>query len=238
MFANLWRRPSRTVLIVSENPTAPGFEGAFLEQPDVRLLTTYPDDDALDLARREQPSLIIEDLDAAAGPGIWFCQQLRSDRATRSIPLIVVTSAGSRERAGDAQADALLERPLARRELYQAVRRFIPLPRRRSHRLETNLRFTFESEGQTYQAFSRDISERGVFLKTDRRPPLGSRVRLQFRLPGSWTEIRAVGQVRNTTSGDGPGWAGGIGLEFDEMSESDCQELQGFVRRQLSRESA
>lgn len=235
MFEHLWRRPCRTVLIVTENPAAPGFDGAFLQEPDVRLLTSYPDDDALDMARRERPSLIIEDLDAAGGQGIRFCKELRNHRATRSIPLIVVTSPANRREAGEARADALLEKPLGRRELYQAVQRFIPLPRRRWRRLVTNLRFTFEIEGQTFQAFSRDVSERGVFLKTDRLPPLGSRLTLCFRLPGSWSEIRCTGQVRNTTAGDDR--IGGIGIEFEGLGDTDRDRLDGFIRRQISRGS-
>jgi CheY-like chemotaxis protein len=231
MFEQLWRRPGRTVLIVSEDPSTTACDGSFLEQPDIRLLTSYPGE-ALDIVRRERPCLIIEDLASADGAGMRFCLELRSDRHTRSIPLILLAASAARDRAGAAGADALLDKPLAPRELYRAVRRFLPLPRRRVERLVTNLRFTFCLDGQRFQAFSRDISERGTFLKSDCRPALGARVDLRFRLPGSGSEIRCAGLVRSTCDGDPHGRAGGLGIEFVELEQADREHLAAFIERQ------
>jgi CheY-like chemotaxis protein len=234
MFANLWRR-ARTVLIVADDLAQPGFDGAFLREPEIRLLTSHPDEEGLDLARRERPHLIIEDLDTPADEGLHFCRRLRSERATRAIPLIVVSSPGRREGAAEARADVLIEKPVSRPDLYRAVRRFLPLPHRRSQRVATNLRFTFVCDGQRYQAFSRDVSDRGAFLKTDRLPALGTRIELTFRLPGCWSEVRCAGVVRTAAGGDGHGIVGGIGVEFAGLASEDAERLAGFIDRQLGR---
>ena len=234
MFESLWRRSGRTVLIVSENSAEPVLDSPFLHQPDIRLITSYPDDEGLRLARRERPSLIIEELDACNGEALEFCEKLRAHRSTRSIPLIVVTSSSNRERAERARADALLEKPLRRRELYEAVCRFLSLPRRRVDRIITNLRFTFWVDDHRYQAFSRDVSEQGAFLKTDRVPGLGQRIELRFRLPGCSSEVRCVGVVRNTTCGEHH-QLGGVGVEFREMSEADQERLETFIESQVQR---
>jgi uncharacterized protein (TIGR02266 family) len=235
MLQNLRRRSARTVLIVTEDPAELVLGGAFLQQPDIRLLTSYPDDEALHIARRERPNLIIEDLGRANGPGMTFYRQLRTDPSTRSIPLILLATPDLQGASELASADALLEKPLARGELFHAVRRFLPLPDRSGRRLATNLRFIFTVAGQEYQAFSRDVSASGAFLKTDRIPPLGTKVELCFRLPGSWNEIRCTGHVRDTASGEGPGQVGGIGVEFDTMDEVDREMLDNFIERHTRR---
>lgn len=235
MLANLWRRHDPSVLIVSAEPPDPALDGTLLRQVDVRLLTSFPAD-GLAIARRERPKLIIEDLQEPSGAGLAFCRELRSDPRTRSIPLILVVSSESRAAATEVHPEALLERPLERNDLFDAVRRFLPLPERRGRRLMTNLRFTFRDGGQQFQAFSRDVSSSGAFLKTDRIPPLGTKIELGFHLPGSWAEVRCLGVVRNTSRGDGhDGCVNGIGVEFQELGESESEQLETFVERQLRR---
>ena len=236
MFESLWRRAGRTVLIVSENPDAPGVNGEFLRQPDIRLLTSYPNDEGLEIARRERPNLIIEDLESPNGKGMEFYDQLRRDPATRGIPLILVARADAGLRALAKKAVAVLEKPLVRRELFRAVHKFLPMPHRRGRRLSTNLRFIFHVGDQVRQACSRDVSSTGVFLKTDRIPSLGTMIDLQFRLPGCWSEIRCRGLVRNTSTSDGHGHLGGIGVEFEELSEEHRDLLDTFIERQLHRQ--
>ena len=46
VFQSLWRRGNRAVMIVSENPMEPLFDSDFLRQPDIRLLTSFPDEGA------------------------------------------------------------------------------------------------------------------------------------------------------------------------------------------------
>ncbi len=235
MFANLWRRSDPSVLIVSAEPPDPALDGALLRQVDVRLLTSFPAE-GLAIARRERPKLIIEDLPEPAGEALQLCRDLRSDPATRSIPLILVISAEGHAAASELRPEALLERPLGRDDLFRAVRRFLPLPERRGRRLLTNLRFAFRVGGEQFQAFSRDISSSGAFLKTDRIPPLGTAVELCFHLPGSWAEVRCQGVVRNTSRGDGhAGYVNGIGLEFRDLGECEREQLEAFVERQLRR---
>ena len=235
MLEGLRRRAARTVLIVTENPAELALGGAFLQQPDIRLLTSYPDDEALHIARRERPNLIIEDLGRVDGAGMTFYRQLRSDPATRAIPAILLVTPDLQGAGELARADILLEKPLARGELFRAVRRFLPLPDRSGLRLATNLRFIFTVGGQEFQAFSRDVSASGAFLKTDRIPPLGTKVEVCFRLPGSWNEIRCTGHVRDTASGEGHGQVGGIGVEFDTMDDVDREMLENFIERHTRR---
>jgi uncharacterized protein (TIGR02266 family) len=231
VFDFLWRRGSRAVLIVSENPAEPLFDSEFLRQPDIRLLTSFPDEEAYEVARRERPSLIVEDLAPPGHAGLALCRELASHPATRSIPLILVTSDRLWSEAQRTRADVVLAKPLKRRQFFDAVRRFVPLPRRRTPRVTINLRFRYAADDHMTQAFSRDLSVRGTFLKTDRTLPLGTRVVLEFCLPGLVDEMRCSGVVRNTcsTTRFDPG---GIGIEFEGLSDGDRELLSAFIEQQ------
>lgn len=237
MFEKLWRN-SRTVLVVSEERPDAILDAPFLHQPDIRLLSSYPDDHALELARRKHPSLIIEELHPPDRAGSNFRQQLRKDPRTRSIPLILVTDDRSREHV-DGEADMLLCKPLHRMQLFDAVRRFVAFPDRRHLRYGTNLRFTFTAEGQSGQAFSRDLSTGGAFLKTDRVLPLGARMDLAFRLPGAWEEIRCRAVVVRSTSENDPHscQSSGFAIEFQELTDDDAGRLDAFIDQHLGRRS-
>jgi uncharacterized protein (TIGR02266 family) len=226
---HLWRRTNRAVLIVSENSTASLFDSQFLQRPEIRLLTAYPDDQAMEIARREQPSLIIEDLVSPGHSGLAFCAELASHTATRGIPLILVVPAELWEQAGNTRADVLLGKPLEHREFFDAVRRFLPLPGRRTERLDINLRFIFTTDAQVGQAFSRDLSTKGAFLKTDRILPLGTRLDLRFCIPGVHEMIECQGVVRCTSSTQSTGEPGGIGLEFEHLTDHDRELLESFL---------
>lgn len=99
-------------------------------------------------------------------------------------------------------------------------------------RCPANLRFTFGYDGADCQAFSRDLSGSGAFLKTDNVPAAGSVLALRFRLPGDPVEIECKGIVRRIEHGDDPVPAG-FGVEFRDISPADCTRLEGFIRRQI-----
>ncbi len=230
----MWRLRSYSILIASEGRPDPAIQPAFLQQPDVRLLT-IPHEEALEVARRERPSVIIGDLRAPNPSAFESCRRLRADRRTRSIPLILVGSAGLREGAS-VEADALLCEPIVQREYFEAVRRFVPLPKRRERRHPVNLRFTFQCGERRGQTFSRDLSGSGALLNTDLPVPPGSRLDLTFRVPGQEEEIRCEGVVvRREGETAQPRLTGGLAVLFDGMTEGDRWRLDGFLTRLAAR---
>jgi uncharacterized protein (TIGR02266 family) len=212
---------------VSETPEGPLFESGFLRQSDLGLFTAFPDGEAVEIARRERPRLIIEDLESSKRAGLDFCHRLADEAATRSIPLILVAPD---ELVGDARAThakLVLSKPLQPDEFFDAVRRFVPLPHRRVQRVSINLRFTYTARERVAQAFSRDLSSHGAFLKTDRILPLGTRLDLKFCIPGVDERVRCHAVVRGTSSSRGE--PGGIGIEFEDLTDRDRKRLEAFM---------
>lgn len=75
-----------------------------------------------------------------------------------------------------------------------------------------------------------DLSPGGTFLKADFLLEQGERLWLQFRVPGVPKVMHAEGRVRwvrRFPSSDEPG---GMGVEFETLTEADRQVLSKYLR--------
>ena len=226
---------SSTILIVSDKNPDAELNIAFLRQPNIRVLTSPQRVRAVGIARREQPQLIIEDLHEPHEKGIALCRELKTDAHTAQIPLILVADAGVKSAAAAADPDMLLCKPLVPRLFFEAVRKFVPLPSRRHNRQKLNLRFSYPIEGRWVQAFSRDMSTAGAFLKTDRLAPLGAHLQMEFHLPGQSRGIRCGAIVRAAVPANCDIRNTGLGIEFEGINDVDLERLDTFLNRHQRR---
>lgn len=75
--------------------------------------------------------------------------------------------------------------------------------------------------------YSRDLSLGGIFLETREPFPIGTKVNLEFPLPGISNRISVAGQVVRTVAAveQDSGTVPGMGIQFQEMPE----EIQGML---------
>ena len=87
---------------------------------------------ALDLASVEAPDLVLLDLMMPGQfDGFEVCRRLRSESATRAIPIIVITAMddeGTRVRASEAGATAFYTKPFSPIALLKEIERLGPPP--------------------------------------------------------------------------------------------------------------
>jgi len=73
---------------------------------------TNMDGNLLPLLKREKPDLILLDMLLSGVDGRDICRQLKSDRATAYIPIIILSAHSETDKAADASgADDFLEKP-------------------------------------------------------------------------------------------------------------------------------
>ena len=232
----MWGRRRRKIVIVAEPGCETGLHAAFLDQPDIQLMTAAPGQGARRLARAEHPRLIVQDLADPQQDSLDLMRHFKGDRATRSVPIIAVTSEGHEKTVREAGADTVLIKPLVQRAYWEAVSQFIRLPRRRDLRQIVNLRFTYEFGDHEWQAFSRDLSMYGAFLKTDHLLPHDALVRVRFSLPGEVDPVRCDAFVRRPAPIDSNDHhTSGFAVEFEGLGGRDAERLEAFVKRHLRR---
>jgi len=227
----MWGR-ERSILVVSGERPSPGLRPGFLEASGLRLTQAVADPEVLDLARARPFDLIILDLTGESEPGLALCRRLKFDPATRATPVVVIAADETAPSARLIGVEAVVRRPIVAREYHEAIGRFVRLPKRRVRRRLVNLRLTYETDAESGQAFTRDLSACGAFLKTDRAPTVGTTMRITFSIPGHLCAVHCEAIVRRLAPSDDdrlvtPGFA----IEFCGMSEEDTDRLDRFLGR-------
>lgn len=121
---------SARILVVDDQP-------ANVRMLEAKLLAEYFDVStaengvaAIDIARQEQPDLILLDIMMPGIDGYETCQRLKADLQTRHIPVIMVTALDQREdriRGLECGADDFLTKPIADVTLFARVRSLLRL---------------------------------------------------------------------------------------------------------------
>ena len=102
--------------------------------------------------------------------------------------------------------------------------------RRRSERIELMVRVDYKTVDELFSEFARNINEGGLFVESDTPHPPGTRVDLQFKLPGGDEPVQVSGSVVRTSPGsaDEPP---GMGIVFDDLDPQTRQRINEMVRR-------
>jgi two-component system phosphate regulon response regulator PhoB len=112
------------ILVVDDEPEIVALVTYNLAKVGYRVATAATGQEALDLARRERPSLIVLDLMLPGLSGFDVLEQLRSDEATRDIAVLMLTARREepdRIRGLSLGADDYLTKPFSPAELVLRV---------------------------------------------------------------------------------------------------------------------
>ena len=112
------------ILVVDDEPEIVALVTYHLAKVGYRVATAATGQEALDLARRERPSLIVLDLMLPGISGFDVLEQLRSDESTRDIAVLMLTARDGvqdRVRGLDMGADDYLVKPFHVEELLARI---------------------------------------------------------------------------------------------------------------------
>lgn len=109
------------VLIVERDPHVRELETHFLEQAGYAVNAAIDGQTALELAARLQPDVIVTEVLLGRIDGLALCRQLKSNPATKQIPIVVFSILAANVRAKEAGADAFLMKPLAKERLLGVI---------------------------------------------------------------------------------------------------------------------
>ena len=112
------------ILIVEDNPQHMRLIEMILRAGSYALLKAIDGEQALDMARRQRPDLIIMDIQLPGMSGLEVTRKLREDAAFDHTPIIGVTAyamKGDRDRAIESGCDACLSKPVNTREVPELV---------------------------------------------------------------------------------------------------------------------
>ena len=106
--------PNEKILLVDDEPDFIETVQFFLEANEYQVFTATNGEEAVEKTAEEKPDLILLDIMMPKMDGLAACQILKSDKNTRSIPIIMVTAKGNREdiaQAARAGANSYIMKP-------------------------------------------------------------------------------------------------------------------------------
>ena len=118
---------SHTVLVVEDNPQVVQVVHMSLRR-DFKVLTAPDGEKALEMVRREPPSLVVTDLMMPGIDGVELTRRLREDPGTRHIPIIMLTARSAvddRIAGRNTGVSAYLTKPFSPRELVTCARQLV-----------------------------------------------------------------------------------------------------------------
>jgi len=118
----------KTVLIVEDNELNMKLFNDLLETRGCRVLQTRQGVEAMDLARKYRPDLILMDIQLPEVSGLQVTQWLKDDDDLRAIPVIAVTAfamKGDEEKIRQGGCEAYLSKPISVAKFFETVDNFL-----------------------------------------------------------------------------------------------------------------
>lgn len=130
-----------TILVVDDDRKTVDLIRLYLEKDNYRVLVAYDGRQALNLARRRQPGLIVLDLMLPRVDGLDICRILRAESKVPIIMLTAKTTENDKLVGLDLGADDYVTKPFSPRELVARVRAVLRRVRTEKSDGPTELRF-------------------------------------------------------------------------------------------------
>jgi CheY-like chemotaxis protein len=220
--------PTHTILVADDAPMFCELEALILSRSG-RVVTAADGREALEVARREEPSVAVLDLDMPELAGEELCRSFK--REWPELPIVAITSAGDPEQRASAVragANDVLSKPIDRISLVQAVDRFVRFSEIRGlARVDLASPVRIEIECAECWGIGRNLSRGGMFIESAWAAP-AAELRVHFRLPSVARPLSPTAQViwRRGTPEQTPF---GIGVQFLSVDRSSSERIDAFV---------
>jgi two-component system cell cycle response regulator DivK len=118
----------KTVLIVEDNELNMKLFNDLLEAHGYATIQTKSGVEAVELARRHRPNLILMDIQLPEVSGLEVTQWLKDDEELRSIPIVAITAfamKGDEEKIRQGGCEAYLSKPISVVKFLETVRNYV-----------------------------------------------------------------------------------------------------------------
>jgi CheY-like chemotaxis protein len=117
------------ILVVDDEPIVHRLMQHYLERAGYEMLAASNGREALVLATREDPQLIVMDVMMAEMDGLTALRALKKADSTKAIPVIMITANShyaTQQESAAAGAAVFLTKPFSPKQLLDEIRRLVP----------------------------------------------------------------------------------------------------------------
>jgi CheY-like chemotaxis protein len=117
----------KKILVADDEPNIRLLVSSMLSQ-DYIVIAASDGEEAIALARRQKPDLILMDIMMPKMDGYAACSVLKADPATRAIPVVMLTGVAhklNKRLAKEVDADGYITKPFGREELLNTIAKLL-----------------------------------------------------------------------------------------------------------------
>lgn len=217
-----------SILLVDDAGLFRGASEEILKRTGCQTLEAAGGTEALDVARRERPALIVVSAGMHGMTGVDLARVLKADPAFSRTPIVLVGPAATEPAAASAGADATLPLPLDPEAFFAELRRFLEVLPRDEARSAVEWSITFWRDGAQHTGTIRDLSRGGFFVRTAARQPVGARLEVSFDVPVEHGVRTIVAEALVVRVGKDPDR--GLGCRFFQLSAASRGHLEECLR--------
>ncbi|MCZ6777328.1 MAG: response regulator [Acidobacteria bacterium] len=199
-----------------------------LTRSNFEVLTAQNAPEAIRIARRGRPRLVILDLEMAERTGGDLLNLVRSEPALQSVPVLLISARQEAENVAQEYGfAAVLRKPVQPKVLLEVITKLLNLGRRVEIQV---LVVASMPDGQKITkriGRSVDVSETGMLAEFPSPLPEGSILDLRFFLPGQKEGITIRAEVARCASRTEDAYD--TGLRFTDIEPADKERLQAFL---------
>jgi len=228
---------SHFLLVVDSYATDRLYVSMLLQRFEYNIGTTKNAGETLEISSVAVPSLIITALALEDMSGLELIRKLRQERLTENIPVIIHTSAHTRERERqciEAGAAACIRNPVQAEELYRTVQAAIEPTPRANIRITAFLPVAVNNipilcgGGECATV----LSEHGMYIKTQKPYPKKSSITVQITIHDHVIVAESV-VLYSYKTGEGPNKEPGMGLQFTRIAPYDQEVIRQFINQEI-----
>jgi CheY-like chemotaxis protein len=158
----------KKILLVDDVRLFLKLEETFFKRTGCEILTAESGSQALELARKSRPDLILLDYIMPDMMGDEVCRELKAADATRSIPVMIVSTSADQadiEKCFAAGAQDYVTKPINAQEMLAKAANILNIPNRVHSRIPVRLKVVGEVSGRSFSGSSRNISRGGIMVE-------------------------------------------------------------------------
>ena len=237
--SNMDNRKNRFLMVVESDSYYLSYLSVLLQRFNYPSFKAVTAKEAIETAATAVPFLVITSLHLPDMHGFDLIQKLKENPSTSSVPLIAVSNRedlAARKRCLELGAVGCLFHPVDAETLYRVVQVAVEKNPRAHMRVRTvqPVKVNDMRHDNLYGAYTLDLSERGMFLRTANPASIDSQLSLHLDLNGRVIPTEA--QVLYCCKpGTGPYQEPGIGVRFTRIEPKDQEHIRAFIRSEVTR---
>jgi CheY-like chemotaxis protein len=221
----------RRIIIANDVKLALELESSFLQREGFAVHAAGNGREALELARRVSPDLLLLDYDMPLLSGAEVCAAVRADPALEHLPVLIVSDSDSsqaRERCRQAGCTGFVSRGEGAEQLLRAVGEALRVGVRRRERVAVKIQVQAGSHYVNFKGEARDLSVGGLRFESPEPIDTDLPVVVQFKLPRTKKSITATVRITRCSPCNEERFL--VAAQFDSIDAEARREIERFLQ--------